>query len=91
MLNRRVVVDKMIEAYVSWREACLLVSDTYDSWARETGATAQTAFARYTRALDYEEQAADRYAGLIRQTDRLMRKEPPVERLDASAWGVQWS
>jgi hypothetical protein len=91
MLHQRRVVDKMIEAYVSWREACLLVTDTYDSWARETGASAQAAFARYTGALDNEEQAADRYAGLIRQADRLMRKQPPAERLDASAWGVEWS
>jgi hypothetical protein len=37
MLNRRRVADKVIEAYVSWREACLLVSDAYDLWARETG------------------------------------------------------
>lgn len=91
MLNQRRVVDKLIEAYVSWREACLLVSDSYDSWVRETGASAQAAFARYTWALDYEEQAADRYAGLIRQADRLMRKQPPAGQLDASAWGVHWS
>lgn len=91
MLNKRQVVDKMIEACVSWREACLLVSDAYDSWARETGASAHVAFARYTAALDHEEQVAGRYAGLIRQADRLMRKHAPADRLDGSAWGVHRS
>ena len=30
-LTHKRVVDKLIDAYVSWREACLRVSDAYGS------------------------------------------------------------
>ena len=36
MLGHKRLVDKMIDAYVTWRETCLAVSDTYDSWTRES-------------------------------------------------------
>jgi hypothetical protein len=36
-LSHKRVVDKLIDAYVSWREACLRVTDAYGSWAGETG------------------------------------------------------
>ena len=55
-------VDKNMEAYVDWREACLRVSDAYRSWSRATGLGAGVAFERYVTALDREEWAADRYA-----------------------------
>jgi hypothetical protein len=66
-LSQKRLVDRLIEAYVSWREACLHVSDAYRSWASETGPAASSAFGRYMAALDREERAAELYAGLVRR------------------------
>ena len=57
------LLDKMIGAYVDWREACRLVHDAYRSWASATGPHTGVAFGRYTAALDAEERAAEVYAG----------------------------
>ena len=43
-LSQKRLVDGLIEAYVSWREACLQVSDAYRSWASQTGPGATFAF-----------------------------------------------
>ena len=59
------LVDKMISAYVDWREACRLVHGAYRSWTSATGSRARIAFWRYTAALDAEERAAEVYANLI--------------------------
>jgi len=61
------LVDRMISAYVDWREACRLVHDAYRSWASATGPRARVAFRRYTSALDAEEWAAEAYAILVRR------------------------
>jgi hypothetical protein len=61
------LVDRMISAYVDWREACRLVHDAYRSWASATGPGARVAFWRYTAALDAEEWAAEAYARLVRR------------------------
>jgi hypothetical protein len=65
------LVDRMIGAYVDWREACRLVHDAYRSWACATGPRARVAFGRYTAALDAEEWAADVYASLVRRVGHL--------------------
>jgi hypothetical protein len=70
-LSQKRMVDRLIEAYVSWREACLRVSDAYGSWASETGPRATYAFGRYMAALDHEERAAEAYAGLVRRAGQL--------------------
>ena len=59
------LVDKMISAYVDWREACRLVHGAYRSWTSATGSRARIAFWRYTAALDAEERAAEVYANLV--------------------------
>jgi len=74
-MNNRIqkrLVDTLMEAYVSWREACLHVSDAYRSWASETGPDATSAFARYIAALDHEERAAEIYARLVRRAGQLV-------------------
>jgi hypothetical protein len=71
-LRKQRLVDN---AYVTWREACLRVSDAYDTWARETGRGAPGAFAWYMEALDREESAAEAYAGLVRRTGQLVASE----------------
>jgi hypothetical protein len=69
--SQKRLVGRPIEAYVSWREACLQVSDAYHSWASETGLAATSAFGRYVAALDREERAAEVYAGLVRRAGQL--------------------
>jgi hypothetical protein len=64
-LNQKRLVDGLIDAYVSWREACLQVKDAYSCWATERGQGATSAFGRYMAALDREERAAEVYAGLV--------------------------
>jgi hypothetical protein len=88
-LSQKRLVDSLIEAYVSWREACLQVSDAYRSWGRETGLGATSAFGRYMAALDGEERAAEVYAGLVQRVGRLASsRHDPVEALGGAPWGV---
>jgi hypothetical protein len=70
-LRQKRLVDRLIDAYVGWREACLQVSDAYGSWASETGLGATSAFGRYMAALDREECAAQVYAALVRRAGRV--------------------
>jgi hypothetical protein len=85
------MVDRLIEAYVSWREACLQVSDTYGCWASERGTGATLAFASYMTALDREENAAEAYASLVRRASRIVSNEhDAAEPLGGPAWGVGW-
>jgi hypothetical protein len=76
-LSHKRLVDRLMEAYVSWREACLRVSDAYGSWASETGSGATSAFGRYMAALDHEERAAEVYAGLVRRAGQLVSSQHP--------------
>ena len=66
-LNRKRLVDRLLEAYLGWREACLHVSDAYASWVGQRGTRATLAFGSYLAALDREESAAEAYAGLVRR------------------------
>jgi hypothetical protein len=62
------MADRLIDAYVEWREACRLESDAYRLWLNATGPIAtKVAFMRYALALHAEELAADVYADLVRQ------------------------
>ncbi len=74
-LSHKRVVDRLMEAYVSWREACLLVSDAYGAWASEMGPGATSAFWWYMAALEQEERAAEVYAGLVRRAGQLVSSE----------------
>jgi hypothetical protein len=88
-LSKKRLVDKLIEAYVSWREACLQVSDAYGSWASETGIGATVAFDWYTAALDREESAAEVYACLVRRASQLLSsRQDPAGALGGPVWGV---
>ena len=70
------LVDRMIGAYVDWREACRLVHDANRSWASATGPRARVAFWRYTAALDAEERAAEVYARLVLRAGQLATDAP---------------
>ena len=85
-LSKKRLIDRLMEAYVSWREACLRVSDAYDSWASGTGPGATSAFGWYMAALDQEERAAEAYAGLARRPGRLVSsKHGAVEPFGVAA------
>ena len=66
-LIQKRLVDKLIEAYVEWREASRLVNDAYRSWQSNSGCRSVGAFWRYRAALDQEEGAAEAYARLVRR------------------------
>jgi hypothetical protein len=68
--QRNTTMDRMIGAYVDWRETCLVVHDTYRSWARATRPGADVAL-RCKAALDAEERAAEGYAGLAGRAGHL--------------------
>jgi hypothetical protein len=88
-LTQKRLVDRLVEAYVSWREACIQVSDTYGTWQSETGLGARSAFGRYMAALDYEEHAAEIYAGLVRRAGQLATsRHDPARPLGGAARGV---
>jgi hypothetical protein len=88
-LSQKRLVDRMIDAYVSWREACLRVSDAYGAWGSETGPGVASAFGWYMAALEQEEQAAEVYAGLVRRTGQLvLSKHDAVEPPGGAAWEV---
>jgi hypothetical protein len=90
-LSRKRLVDKLVEAYVAWREACARVDDAYGAWVGEPGPRGGVAFALYVAALDAEQQAAEVYAGLVRRAGKLAWSEgPSAEPLGGPAWGVGW-
>jgi hypothetical protein len=66
-LTRRRQVDKMMDAYVAWREASDLVNDAYRYWGSATGSAASAAFGFYSTALDHEERTAELYAALVQR------------------------
>src|SRR5438132_5220106 len=74
-LQRRRLVDEVMDAYVDWREECIAVSDAYDSWVAADATDAALAFGIYTAALDREERASDAYAGLIRRVGDIVAPE----------------
>ena len=90
-LTRKRLVDKLIEAYVDWRETCTRVDDAYRSWARAGDPRDRVAYAVYVAALDAEHQAADIYAGLVQRASRLHWSDTPAaEALRGAASGFDW-
>lgn len=71
-LTQKRLVDRLMDAYVSWREACLRVGDAYGSWTNGPSAGATSAFGVYIAALDQEQRAAATYAGLVRRAGELV-------------------
>lgn len=61
------LVDKMMDAYVDWREACGQVHDASYLWRCSAGQDAGAADAAYAAALDCEERAAEVYERLVRR------------------------
>jgi hypothetical protein len=58
--------DAAAEAYLDWREKCLLVQDAYDAWTHKSAGRTPYAFEAYQGALDREEHSAAIYARTLR-------------------------
>ena len=66
--RRSVLVDRLMDEYVSWREECSNVAVSYARWNQGNRDERSLAFGAYVAALDREERAAAVYCQLI---DRL--------------------
>jgi hypothetical protein len=90
-LSRKRLIDKLVAAYVDWREACARVNDAYRFWASEPGPSDRVAFGLYVAALDAEQQAAEVYARVIRDAGKLVRSdEPAAQPLLGPGLGAGW-
>ena len=75
-----------MDAYVTWREACVRVSDAYDLWASGPARGEESAFEGYMAALEQEERAAEVYAGLARSAGQTVsRGDCALKQLDGAA------
>jgi hypothetical protein len=59
------LVDRMVDAYVAWREARGAVWEAYTSWTAGPACSDSGAFLDYCWALDREEDAAGMYQSLL--------------------------
>jgi hypothetical protein len=59
--RHRQCIDDMVDDYVSWREACVAVTVSYENWQCSPRSDQKLAFSVYVAALDREEQAAMGY------------------------------
>ena len=59
--RRQRIVDEIVDGYVTWREACLAVADSYARWSRAAVTERALAVSAYLAALDREETAALEY------------------------------
>ena len=90
-LSRERLIDKLVAAYVDWREACSRVNDAYRFWASEPCPIDRVAFGLYVAALDAEQQAAEVYARVIRDAGKLVRSdEPAAQPLSGPGLGAGW-
>jgi hypothetical protein len=65
--RRRRYVDDLVDHYVSWREACAAVAETYESWRIARREERTLTFDEYLAALDREEQAARVYQDAVEE------------------------
>jgi hypothetical protein len=79
------MVDKLREAYIAWRQACLELQDACRLWGSGHGPDAAEAFERCEAALDEEGRAAERYAHLVRRVAEITgRKAAEAEAASPS-------
>jgi hypothetical protein len=89
MMSRERLLDRLVDAYVDWRDACARVNDAYRSWSSESSPRNEAAFGTYLAALDAEQQAAEVYAGFVSRAEKLpWSEDPPTEPLRRRPWGI---
>ncbi len=60
-----VAVDRMIDSYVAWREACAEVRSSYERWRSADDSWQRYLFVAHAAALGREEQAARVYQSSV--------------------------
>jgi hypothetical protein len=86
--HRRRLLKEATEAYVEWREQCSAVGVAYSHWATSRASDAARCYMAYSDALDREECASARYAGLILRIGELVSADrQPMEGLAAAGGG----
>jgi hypothetical protein len=63
--QRRRLVNQAMDAHAGWRDQCRAVRLAYSYWAGASEGDAGAWYNAYSAALDREQRAAERYAGLI--------------------------
>jgi hypothetical protein len=68
-------VDRLVAAYVDWREESLAAREAYSRCCPTRGQKHRDAFAVYFAALDREERAAAEYAGCVEEVCALISRD----------------
>lgn len=76
---RSQLIDELMDMYVEWREACIVLRRAYEHWSSVRVAERELAFAAYRAALDWEEQASAVYADRVDQVVRELPDASPRE------------
>jgi hypothetical protein len=79
------LIDRMVAAYVDWREECAFVWGAYQRWSSAPVPDRPVAFSAYRAALEREEHASRVYADLI---TRLAASEQPPTGIAGAVLGV---
>lgn len=77
-LGRKQLIDRLMDAYVDWRNACAWVNNAYRSWAVDTGSRDAVMFELYMEALDAEGDAAEAYATAVSRVQTQLWGEGPL-------------
>jgi hypothetical protein len=65
--HRRRLVKQAMDAYVDWREQCIVVRVAYSYWEGARAIDPALWYELYSEALDREELASELYASLTRR------------------------
>jgi hypothetical protein len=68
--HRRRLMKKAMDAYLSWREQCIMVRVAYSHWEVSRASDSALRYEAYSAALDREERASQLYASLTRRVGR---------------------
>jgi hypothetical protein len=68
--SRERLADDVIEAYVSWREACEVVGRAYADWCHAARGERRLGHAVHLAAVDREECAAQLYRDVVERAGR---------------------
>jgi hypothetical protein len=71
-LKLKPLVDRLIDAYIEWREECIALEEAYRRWASADELDAELAFAAYRAGLDREERASTFYGELVRRVNKAL-------------------
>jgi hypothetical protein len=76
----RELTDRMLDAYVDWREAATVVQDRYTSWSHSLRCDRSLRYGSYLAALDGEDRAAQNYALRIGEVTNALAYEATLNQ-----------